>query len=518
MGILYNGSGGYRSMTIRETYVGAPRHRQQVRTFALIWAGLTLLIGAATFAVIYAATGLANTNTQTAAPSGITVQENVVPVNNTNNTTNNNLGNGQPLAAVAAQVTATLVPTSGAPATNTKPADAAAQATTEPPTAAPPAGPTATIIPVQDKDFDLGIAIQEGFDAGAAGTWVAMASDQLKLNWVKIQLVWRDMEQQKGQIDFGLPDLNIPLYYKANTRIMLSIAKAPDWARDKNAIIKHGSYDGPPANNQDFVDFLNALLRRYPGMIHAVEVWNEINLDREWAVYPQKLDPTRYVNLLKTARDTIKAIDPNIIVISAALSPTGNGDGIRWQDDFIYFKQLLDAGMLQYTDCVGAHHNGINVPPTADFNNVPPRPKAKFRGPWENPHHSWAFKTTLEGYHNRIVQAGGTTKICVTEFGWPSVEGLNGQPRQGFEFAGDNSLQEQADFVDQAVTEMQNWGWIQLAFLWNLNYGAQAGWSMDGPVSDNVVYSILGPGFQPRPVWQKIADRNFRGQPRKASQ
>jgi len=495
-----------------------------VRTFALIWTGLTLLIGAATFVVIYAATGF-NSNTAQAAPAGITVKENVIPVNSSANTsasgnTNNN-GDTNTAAMVAAQVTATLVvPTSAAPATNTKPAAAgqAGQAPTVEPTTAAPAGPTATNVPVQDKDFDLGIAIQEAFDANAAGIWVDMAGNQLKLNWVKIQLVWRDIEKQKGQIDFGLMDLNIPLYQKANTKIMLSVAKAPDWARDKNAKIVPGSYDGPPTNPQDLADFLSAVLKRYPGMIQAVEVWNEVNLDREWAVYPQKLDPARYVALLKVAHDTIKSIDPNIVVISAALSPTGAGNGIQWQDDFIYFKQLLDAGMLQYADCVGAHHNGINVPPTADFNNVPPRPKAKFRGPCDNPHHSWAFKTTLEGYHNRIVQAGGTTKICVTEFGWPSVEGLNGKPRQGFEFAGDNSLQEQADFTDQAIGEMQGWGWIQLAFLWNLNYGAQAGWAMEGPVSDNVVYSILGPNFQPRPVWQKISDRNFRGQPRKASQ
>jgi hypothetical protein len=300
---------------------------------------------------------------------------------------------------------------------------------------------------------------------------------------------------------------------------MLSIAKAPNWARDKGAITNRpGEYDGPPADPQDLANFITAILKRYPGMIHAIEVWNEINLDREWATAPQRLDPARYVTLLKTARDTIKAIDPNIVVISAALSPTGASSGGQYMDDFAYFNLLVKAGMLQQADCVGAHHNGINVPPDADYNNIPNRPKARFRGPWENPNHSWAFKTTLEGYHKQIAAAGSNLKLCVTEFGWPSTEGLKGQPRQGFEFAGDNTLADQANFTDKAITEMQQWGWVQLAFLWNLNYGAQAGWSMQGPVSDNVVYSILGPNFQPRPVWQKIVDRNFRGQPRKQSQ
>jgi polysaccharide biosynthesis protein PslG len=182
-------------------------------------------------------------------------------------------------------------------------------------------------------------------------------------------------------------------------------------------------------------------------------------------------------------------------------------------------NQLIKAGMLQYPDCVGTHHNGLNVPPTADANNIPERkPRAKYRGPWENPNHSWAFKTTLLGYQDMIKKAGSNLKQCVTEFGWPSTQGLKGTVRGGFEYAADNTVADQADFTDQAITEMQQWGFIRLAFLWNLNYAAQAGWNLQGPVGDNVAWSILGVDFQPRPVWQKIVDRNFRGQPRKAGQ
>ncbi len=123
----------------------------------------------------------------------------------------------------------------------------------------------------------------------------------------------------------------------------------------------------------------------------------------------------------------------------------------------------------------------------------------------------------MEGYEKRIQAAGSNLKLCITEFGWPSVEGLKGNLRSGFEFAKDNSLADQADFVDAAITEMQKWGFVRLAYLFNLNYGPQVGWSLDGAVGDNVPWCIIGPNFSPRPVWQKIVDRNFRGQPRKAS-
>jgi polysaccharide biosynthesis protein PslG len=175
--------------------------------------------------------------------------------------------------------------------------------------------------------------------------------------------------------------------------------------------------------------------------------------------------------------------------------------------------------MLDYADCVGAHHNGLNVPPDAVYNNIPfPDPAPRFRGPWNNPHHSWSFRSTLEGYRQRIVNAGKNTPICVTEFGWPSMEDLQGTPRQGFEFAYDNTLAEQADYTDLAISLMQEWGWVRLAFVWNLNYGAQVGWKVapDDPVSDNVLWAILGPNFQQRPVWLKIEARNFRAQARVA--
>jgi hypothetical protein len=503
-------------MAIRET-MQMPRqqHRQQVRGFALVWTGLSLLIGAATFIAIYAGTGILSNNRLAPPPAPMNMAAPAV-VGLTAAPTLGAIASDTPIsapqtkdipAAIALQVTAT--PVAGFVATLPPTQPAASIPATQ------AAAPVGTISPMKDDKFDLGIAVQENPDANTYKNWVEMAGSQLKLNWVKEQVVWRDMEPIKGKYDFATLDSSLPQLSKAGIRVLLSVAKAPIWARDKGAITnKPGQYDGPPANPQDLADFLTVMIKKYPGMIHAVEVWNEPNLDREWATAPKALDAGRYVTLLKTAHDAIKVVDPNIIVISAALSPTGANIAGAAMDDFNYFKMMVDAGVLRYADCVGAHHNGINVPPTADYSAIPNRPNVRFRGPWANPHHSWAFKSTLEGYNKMVTAAGSTLKLCITEFGWPSTQDLKGQPRAGFEFAADNSLAEQADYIMQAIDMMQKWGWVRLAFLFNLNYGAQAGWSMSGPVSDNVVYSILGPNFQPRPVWQRIVDRNFRAVPR----
>jgi hypothetical protein len=195
-----------------------------------------------------------------------------------------------------------------------------------------------------------------------------------------------------------------------------------------------------------------------------------------------------------------------VIVISGALSPTGLSDGVHAYDDFVYMDAMLEAGLLNYADCVGAHHNGINVSPDYTYDAVPNDPNALFRGPFDNPHHSWSFRSTLQTYAAKIAQAPNEAgqKLCVTEFGWPSAEGLEGV-REGFDFAKDNTLEEQRDFTLKALDYMSESDFVWIAILWNLNYGPQAGWATD---NDNVPYSIIGPNFVFRPVFDAVRDWN----------
>jgi hypothetical protein len=163
---------------------------------------------------------------------------------------------------------------------------------------------------------------------------------------------------------------------------------------------------------------------------------------------------------------------------------------------------LIAAGMLNYTDCVGAHHNGINVSPDYTYDNIPNDPSARFRGPFDNPHRSWSFRSTLQTYALKIENAGGDQKLCVTEFGWPSSEDLDGFPR-GYEFAADNTLEEQRDFTIAAIENMIEWDIVRLAILLNLNYGPQAGWD---PNNENVPWSLIGPDTTFRPAFDAVRD------------
>jgi hypothetical protein len=327
--------------------------------------------------------------------------------------------------------------------------------------------------------------------------------DSLRLNWIKQQVRWEEVEPTQGQYEWGALDVTMDLASQAGVRVMLSVVTAPEWAREPGN--QRLEEVGPPSDPLLYAGFLTALLERYPGQVHAVEVWNEMNIDREWAsIYG--LSAQRYVQLLSAAYTAIKAVDPGIIVISGALSPTGWNDGVAAYDDFVYMDMLIQAGLLDTVDCVGAHHNGYNIGPNVPWNNVTNDPTATFRGPFDNPHHSWSFYSTLNGYAQKIQQAGYDTKLCITEFGWPTTEDLSGYP-VGFEFANDNTLEEQAQFFNEAIQLMDDWDFVWLAFIWNLNYGAQAGWDA---TNDNVPYSLLRPEWTKAPAYEAIAAYNFR--------
>lgn len=471
--------------------------RKQIRAFVVAWLGITLLMGACTFVAIYMAYGFVSdsvaSNVAILAPTTSAQQVALLP-------------SFTPFPTRGAVIVPTQAPPTPVPLQSGD-SQAALQndgqgGEEEEPTEPPEPTIAPTFLPVDNRRFNVGIQVQKSPD-GKDDIWFDLVSDKLHMNWVKLQVRWEDYAPEEGDYDFEAYEwvtLNnaVEAAAERDIKVMISVVTAPEWAREPGI---DTSRHGPPADNEDYADFVAAVLERFPGKIHAVEVWNEMNLDREWTS-AKGLSAANYVALLRTAYQRIKEVDPGIIVISGALSPTGLSDYVRAIDDFDYMDQMIEAGMLNYADCVGAHHNGLNVSPQYTWDNLPNDASATFRGPWETPHHSWSFRSTLATYANKIRLADGDQKLCVTEFGWPSSEGMSGYP-SGFEFARDNTLKEQEEWTIQALEFMKEEDIVWLAWLWNLNYGPQAGWD---PNNDNVPWSIIGPDWQFRPVFDAMAE------------
>ena len=175
----------------------------------------------------------------------------------------------------------------------------------------------------------------------------------LRFGWQKSMFPWRLIEPEKGNFQWNDTDQLMQASTAAGVRVIARVDSPPDWARSDRA------NDGPPNRLDDLDSFVFALVDRYKpgspyGTLGAVELWDEPNLDREWGGQIINFaTASQYVNLLCTGYRAAKRANPDIVTISAALSPTGTTNG-RAMDDVVYLGWLYQAGMRPCFDVLGA--------------------------------------------------------------------------------------------------------------------------------------------------------------------
>ena len=313
-------------------------------------------------------------------------------------------------------------------------------------------------------------------------------------NWVKQQIEWRVMEGSPGNIDWGSMDPIVNAANGAGMSLLFSVVNAPAWARESGF---DGSVGGPPADPQTYANFVGALAGKYCGSsVKMIEVWNEQNLHYEWGNKP--LNAAEYVALLAPAYAAIKNACPSMWVVSGAPTPAGNNAPYA-MDDFTYLEQMFQAGAANYMDAVGAHPSGYNVPPSVTWEGACEaiqKTGNSFNGACDSPHHSWSFRSTMEGYRNIMSVYGAGDKVIVpTEFGWAAGGALD--PR--YKYADDNDFGEQAQWTVEAYQMMKGWGWVGPAFLWNLNFRVVANGT------EKAQWGIVDPGWGPLPAYNALA-------------
>ncbi|MDH7474815.1 MAG: cellulase family glycosylhydrolase [Anaerolineae bacterium] len=360
----------------------------------------------------------------------------------------------------------TATPTPQPTATPTPQAKAAATATPKP-VAAAPAG--------TGFGYGLDVWMMEQYRGPSIN-----AVKTLGFQWVHQKVRWRNIEGNgKGQYDWGSLDAMVNDCANNGIKICLCVMDAPNWAGNKS-----------PNNPQDFADFMGALAARYKGRVQAYEIWNEQNLSREWGHTPNAAE---YMSLLKAAYKAIKAADPNAVVVSGGPTPTG-ATGPDSIDDRMYLQQMYDNGLKYACDAVGVHPSGFANPPDSKW----PEGNDPNRGFDDHP--SFFFRNTMEDYHNIIVRNGDNKRLWATEFGWPSCQNM-GSPVPGWEYAGEITEQQQADYIVRAYQMAKSWGWAGVMFLWNLDV---APWL--GKDHEAAKYCIVYPNWNPRPAFYALAN------------
>ncbi|MBX7214676.1 MAG: cellulase family glycosylhydrolase [Thermoflexales bacterium] len=345
----------------------------------------------------------------------------------------------------------------------------------------------------------FGYGIQSNWPVGDIGSWNSVMADKLKLTWTKAQVRWKLYEPERGKIDayqWQILDAFVGDANKKGLNILFGVIDAPNYLRTA----LDGGNAGPPDDFNEAARFFKRITARYKGCVQALEVWNEMNLDREWQTPRAKIVGSEYVTFLKAVVPAIRAKDPSMMVVMGALSPVGATVEGKYTDDFVYMDQFVAAGGPALVDCVGVHLNGFNLPPDKAWDSGYNDTTAKFRGPFDNPNHSWSFISTIKGYRERT-----NKPMCVTEFGWASMDGLGltGDP-PGFGFALDNTEQEQANWIVQGFGILRDLGYVRFGIVFNLDYSQKIGQKANEPGGDPALYSVLRPNGSTRPAFDAI--------------
>ena len=313
------------------------------------------------------------------------------------------------------------------------PPDPTATSPAPPPT--PPAPP-----PAGNSSWELG---------GQVSTF--SAADKMNfagMTWVKRQLRWLP----GAAADAGL----INDAHSKGFKILLSVLGNP------------GDISGG-ANFDNYAAYVGQLA----GMgADAIEVWNEMNLDREWPV--GQINPATYTDLLRRSYNQIKAQNGHTLVILGALSPTGAegafGLAHVWNDDR-YLNGLAAAGAANYADCIGTHYNEGIVSPT------------QASGDPRDDYYTRYFGGMVATYYNAF---GGSRPLCFTELGYLTPEGYSPLPG-AFGWAGNTSVAEQAQWLGEAANLSKNSGKIRLTIIFNVDFTVYN----DDPQAG---YAIIRPG------------------------
>ncbi len=275
-------------------------------------------------------------------------------------------------------------------------------------------------------------------DVGKHLDWVRL----LSFSHVKQTFAWSDLEPQSGRWDWTQADRILTEVARRGLRLVVRLGQVPDWAREPD---HRSANDAPPADLSDWRDYCAAVARRYAGQIAAYQIWNEPNLSREWG--GRRPDPAEYVQLLAACSESIRAVDPGAVLISAGLAPTGNHDDYALPDN-IYFDHLYRNGFQEHIDVVGVHAPGYAPP------EIGPDDEAALQR-WFTFRRIEDLRKIMLNYHDEarqmaIVEFGYTTEKINPDYKWFSV-----------------TEAEQAELIERAYEyAIANWRpWIGLIVL-----------------------------------------------------
>jgi polysaccharide biosynthesis protein PslG len=321
---------------------------------------------------------------------------------------------------------------------------------------------------------------------------------EMGYGWVKQKFSWREIEGAvKGYYDWYRPDIIVDLVEAADLNLVIRLDQQPLWSVE-SLPSEQITANQPPVNYRDFGDFCGAVAERYRGRIAAYQVWNEPNLSREWGQQPP--DPAQYTDLLRVCYEAIKTADPDAIVISAGLAPTGTGLPLA-MPDMDYLQGMYEAGAAAYFDVLGLHAPGYKAPP--ELSPEAAEDPTYGGGRW------FAFRHVEDMRAIMVANGDGHKQVAILEMGWitDADQGtVDGRSLRDFhESYAWHAVDEQtqADYLVGAYQYARD-HWQPWIGLMTTIYIADYDWTPEQ--HEQWWWAIVLPDGTPRPAYHALSD------------
>ncbi len=272
----------------------------------------------------------------------------------------------------------------------------------------------------------------------------------------------------------------VDLVEQYDMRLQVRLSNPPSWTHGDPAI----GDKAPPDDLNDYINYVTAVAERYEGRVHHYQVWNEPNVFPEWG--NQDANPEAYTEMLCAAYDALKAVDEDIVVVSAALAPTVAMGGFNL-NDYIFLQRMLDNGAGDCFDVLAMQGYGLNSGPT----------DRRMRPTTVNFARPMYIRDMLvrNGYEDRA--------IWISEAAWNPVPEPDDVPDVDARYNFGQVTEEQAGryMVEAYERQMREWPWTGVTFYWFFKRAA------DFERNQSFYYfRMMEPDFTPLPVYDALDD------------
>ncbi|HEX6502629.1 MAG TPA: hypothetical protein VF011_05230 [Terriglobales bacterium] len=158
---------------------------------------------------------------------------------------------------------------------------------------------------------------------------------QLGVKYFRCAFSWNAIEKVPGQYRWAFWDMLVREAASAHVELIPYVAYTPQWA----AASETNFWRQPPRNPNLYAEFMERIVERYRGKIHAWEIWNEPDNRDYWQGSAQG-----YAELVRAAALAMRRADPSVVLVLGGMS---HGPGP-------FFRELLPH-IAGYVDVIAMH-------------------------------------------------------------------------------------------------------------------------------------------------------------------